>query len=340
MPARTAASLALFAIFFGAGQLFAQTQASPNAETPTVLHFSKPADTIYLAGSRAEPDGGLKKTPATSTAASPGVMYFEAAPAASPTASIAPAQPAKNMTPPALPSSAVSQSPSMTPAEVTPPAAFQTPQPVMTRSSELNERAPYSRANTLETSRVRPVFYQAPMAGPRSQATDVGEPLEAYHLQLEPPGLQRLIRLDSEKQLNERMRQEARERPLPERIQFPEEPVISREKYAGRTFPAMAMKVEPSYLCHQRLYFEERNSERYGWDLGIVQPFVSAGTFFWDVATLPYHLATDPCRFYDSSAGECLPGDPVPYLLYPPELSMSGAVAEAGTAFVLLAIFP
>ena len=186
-------------------------------------------------------------------------------------------------------------------------------------------------------SHVRPIRYQPSTAQP--QISETGEPLE-YHLQLEPPGLQRLVRLDSEQQLNERLRQEARERPVPERIQFPEEPIISKEKYARRQFPHADMKVEPNYLVYQRLYFEERNSECYGWDLGIAQPLVSTGAFFWDVAALPYHLATDSFRFYDSDAGECLPGDPVPYLLYPPTLSMSGAVAEAGTIFVLLAVFP
>src|SRR5262249_26755999 len=45
-----------------------------------------------------------------------------------------------------------------------------------------------------------------------------------YQIQLEPPGPQRLFQLESEKSLHERMRQEARERPIPERIEFPEEP--------------------------------------------------------------------------------------------------------------------
>jgi hypothetical protein len=209
---------------------------------------------------------------------------------------------------------------------------------------EQSGRAVSRRATTDidEMSRLRPVFYQAPMApaqgaaqGPAGEGTEL-----EYHLQLEPPGLQRVIRLDSEKQLDERLRQEARERPVPERIQFPQEPILSRERYSGRHFPHSEEVVEPNYLVYQRLYFQERNSERYGWDLGIVQPLVSAGAFYWDVATLPYHLATDPFRKYDSNAGECLPGDPVPYLLYPPALSMSGAVAEAGTIFVLLAVFP
>src|SRR5262249_34041205 len=98
--------------------------------------------------------------------------------------------------------------------------------------------------------------------------------------------------------------------------------------------------VEPNYVCYDRMYFEERNSERFGWDLGIIQPLVSAGIFFFDVAALPYHVGTDPCRKYECSAGYCLPGDPVPYLLCPPRLSLTGAVLEAGAVVSLVGIFP
>jgi hypothetical protein len=164
--------------------------------------------------------------------------------------------------------------------------------------------------------------------------------LNEYSIQLEPPGSERLFRLESERSLQERMRQEARQRPTLQRITFPDEPVLSREAYAARTFPPATEVVEPNYVCYERLYFEEKNSERYGWDLGFVGPFVSAAEFYWDVVTLPYHLGTEPCRKYECSAGYCLPGDPVPYLLYPPELSLTGWVLEGGTAVALFAIFP
>ena len=58
------------------------------------------------------------------------------------------------------------------------------------------------------------------------------------------------------------------------------------------------------------------------------------------MALLPYHMATDPCRKCECSAGYCLPGDPVPLLCYPPQLSLTGAVAEAATIAALFAIFP
>lgn len=165
--------------------------------------------------------------------------------------------------------------------------------------------------------------------------------LEEDLVQLEPPGPHRLFgRLDSEDALQERLRQQARQRSTPERITFPDEPVVSRESYAGRHWEPQELLAEPNNVCYGRLFFEQKNFERYGWDLYLLSPFLSAGTFFFDVATLPYHCATEPFRKCECSAGYCLPGDPVPLLLYPPELSVTGALAEAATVVGLAAIFP
>jgi hypothetical protein len=161
---------------------------------------------------------------------------------------------------------------------------------------------------------------------------------EQQTIQLIPPGPERIYRLESEDSLQERMRQEAADRG--EKIAFPDEPILSTRPYPGRHWPDRPLYVEANYVCYQRLLFEEKNSERYGWDLGAIGPFVSAAYFFKDLVLLPYHLAEDPCRCYECSAGYCLPGDPVPYLCYPPNLSLSGAAVEAGTIVALLAIFP
>lgn len=186
-----------------------------------------------------------------------------------------------------------------------------------------------------------PVAFQAP-GGPADLGTQSDE-LQRYQVQLEPPGAQRLFRLESEGQLQRRMMQEAREQSPPDRIRFPQEPVVSLQKYnaaaRNETWPTMSAVVEPRYVCHGKLLFEQRNAERYGWDLGPIHPAVSAGAFVFDWLTMPYHIATAPCR-RECSAGLCLPGDPVPLLLYPPELSISGLAAQAATVGVLIAIFP
>ena len=167
------------------------------------------------------------------------------------------------------------------------------------------------------------------------------EPTEDYQIQLEPPGSQKLFKLESEPAFFERLRQEARQRPTPERIEFPAEPVVSAQQvFAGRYYPPMVETVEPAYVCYKRLLFEAKNFDRYGWDLGFLTPFLSAGLFYFDVATLPYHMFTDPCRCCECNAGYCLPGDPVPFLLYPPGLSVTGLMAEAGAIVALPFLLP
>jgi hypothetical protein len=158
-------------------------------------------------------------------------------------------------------------------------------------------------------------------------------------ISLEPPGPERLVQLKSEKDVFEAWRQKAKDE-RNERIVFPEPPVLTREPYLGRNWPGRVCYCEPNYVNYGRLMFEEVNAERYGWDLGLFGVLVSSGYFFKDLALLPYHRFTDPLRWMESSAGQCLPGDPVPYKLYPEGLSLTGAVAEAGTIVTLFAIFP
>ncbi len=174
----------------------------------------------------------------------------------------------------------------------------------------------------------------APVKAPTEDALGVPQ------IQLTPPGTDRLFRRESEKSFQERMRQEARGRQPLDRIEFPPEPVLSTEKYAGRNFPPAREIVEPNYVCYDRLYFEQLNSERYGWDLGFFHPIFSAGKFYWDLILLPYHMGTAPCRHYDCNSGYCLPGDPVPLLLYPPDISLTGAVLETTTIVGLYMLFP
>jgi hypothetical protein len=115
---------------------------------------------------------------------------------------------------------------------------------------------------------------------------------------------------------------------------------LSDVDFTGRRFAPTTRLVEPAYITHHRLYFEELNSERYGWEAGPLQAFVSMGYFFKDFAMLPYNFAVRPCERFDTNYGKCLPGDPVPYLLYPTELSLTGGIAEAGTIVALFALIP
>ncbi|HEX3149325.1 MAG TPA: hypothetical protein VHR66_14725, partial [Gemmataceae bacterium] len=103
-----------------------------------------------------------------------------------------------------------------------------------------------------------------PPATPKATPPD---PYEAY-IRLEPPGRERLFgNRDTERELEERMRQERRDSgPQGDPIQFPEKPKLTNEPYQARKFSPMVELAEPAAVVYRRLYFEERNSERYGWD--------------------------------------------------------------------------
>ncbi len=162
-----------------------------------------------------------------------------------------------------------------------------------------------------------------------------------YPIQLEPPDIERVaLSLQSDEALRERIRQEQRERTPPERVVFPESPVLTTETYHGRSWEPSKLVVEPYYVIHRKLYFQQPNFERYGWDLGPITPVLESLAFLSDFVTFPYQVGTDPFRIMDSGAGYCLPGDPVPLLLYPPELSLTGALTEALTVVGLVALFP
>lgn len=204
-------------------------------------------------------------------------------------------------------------------------------QPKQLKPTPANSRLPEGPAGPLLRTAM-----QAPAAGAEALGGDTSQ---EYKIQLVPPGPNELFRLDSQGRLFERLRQEALQRPRPERITFPEEPILN-DPYAGRCFPPKTGIVEPFYVCYDPLLFEQRNSERWGWDLGALQPFVSAGKFFCDVALLPYKLGSMGKHPYDCNTGYCLPGDPVPLRLFPIGLSFKGILTEAATGIVLMAIFP
>jgi hypothetical protein len=189
---------------------------------------------------------------------------------------------------------------------------------------------------------------QAPAPGRDMRDKDYGPASGGFQPQLDPPGPDRIFRLESEQSLNERLKREVKQRvPKEPAAIFPEEPIVSLETYNGQLAKRVAMFekramliVEPNYVHHGSLLFEEKNSERFGWDLGIASPVVSAGYFFKDVLTLPYNLASHIGQGPDCSAGKCLPGDLVPYLIYPAEASLVGGVGQAGAILGLMAAFP
>jgi hypothetical protein len=174
---------------------------------------------------------------------------------------------------------------------------------------------------------------QQPATGPLSTVE--------RQIQLQPPSPAQVFRIESEQQWRQRIVRDSQRLRQPNPTLFPKEPKRARQTYAEREWAPLSEPAEPAYVCYGRLYFEQKNFERYGWEMPCcLTPLLSAGIFFFDVAALPYNIGTDPCRCYECSAGYPLPGDCVPFLLYTPECSITGALAEAGTVGVLAAIFP
>jgi hypothetical protein len=174
-----------------------------------------------------------------------------------------------------------------------------------------------------------------------TDTSSVVDSLKDYQIVLEPPSPQALFyRLDSDKSLEARMRQQALQRKPPEPVEWPVQPVVSNEQFKERAFARSTMIAEPTFVTYNRLYFEEKNAERYGWDLGAIQPVLSSAVFVKDFVFLPYKIAAKPLHRGDTSAGECWPGDPVPYIVYPPDISVPGSMLEAAVVVGLIAIFP
>jgi hypothetical protein len=126
---------------------------------------------------------------------------------------------------------------------------------------------------------------------------------------------------------------------------FPALPVISPPgvAYQPKTvgYEPRKLMVEPGYVVHRRLHFEEKNAERTGWDLGPLQTLVSA-TYFWrDTLLLPQSLASGCVYgFWDTSAGKCLPGNTSPYYLYPLGLTRTGTIVEGAAITGGFFLFP
>ncbi len=161
-----------------------------------------------------------------------------------------------------------------------------------------------------------------------------------FSVATELPGPDQIFRRVSEAEFFEGIRQGYKGFAGGGRIIFPEEVALTTEPYKKRQFPYVVKGVEPNYVLHGRLYFEQPNFERQGWDLGVLSPFINMGVYYYDLATLPYHYMTRPFERYDTSAGKCLPGDSTPLLLYPEELSVTGLVGEAAVVTGLFYLFP
>jgi hypothetical protein len=160
-------------------------------------------------------------------------------------------------------------------------------------------------------------------------------------IQLEPPSREQLFQLKGERSLEKEV-VEYYQRTENRTVTFPVTGVLAPPGvfYQKPVMPPARTEVVPSYLCHHPLYFEEKNSERYGWEMGIWQPFISAGTFYKDLAFLPYKMGLDHPLSCVTNVGKWQPGDCVPYILYVTPFTWKGAALESATVIGGGAVWP
>jgi hypothetical protein len=159
-------------------------------------------------------------------------------------------------------------------------------------------------------------------------------------IRTEIPGLDQLTQRLAEEDVFEKWRKEYQGRPGTQRMYFPLEERVSNEVFTGRQSPYMVRFVEPNYVVHGHLYFEQKNFDRYGWDIGPLSPGIEAGLYFYDLVMLPYHIGANACHSLETSAGKCLPGDATPLMVYREQFSITGLVFQAGAVFGGAVLFP
>lgn len=94
-------------------------------------------------------------------------------------------------------------------------------------------------------------------------------------------------------------------------------------------------------FCHQPLYFEEVNLERYGYGCRpCLQPLVSGAHFFLTVPALPYKMVVNPPRECVYTLGYYRPGDRVPWQRNYLPWNAQAAAVEAGVVVGLVFLIP
>lgn len=99
---------------------------------------------------------------------------------------------------------------------------------------------------------------------------------------------------------------------------------------------------QASGFCHQPLYFEEVNLERYGYTCKCqcLQPVCSAAHFFGTVPLLPYMMVTQPPCSCQYTLGYYRPGSWAPYQCHRPIISADAGAVEAALIVGLIFLIP
>jgi hypothetical protein len=113
------------------------------------------------------------------------------------------------------------------------------------------------------------------------------------------------------------------------------------EPLIGRDFVASTTQFKASGACHNPLYFQQVQLERYGHEAGpILQPLISSAHFFLTIPLLPYKMGLNPPNECQYALGYIRPGNCAPYMVQPFPWSTRAALIEAGAIAGGAALIP
>ncbi|MGI9470192.1 MAG: hypothetical protein ACR2NZ_01580 [Rubripirellula sp.] len=122
---------------------------------------------------------------------------------------------------------------------------------------------------------------------------------------------------------------------------LPKECLIEQVAFSPRTWTPMTMTWKASNLCHNPLYFEDVNLERYGHTHGpLFEPVVQSAHFFANIAVLPYKMGVHCPNECQYALGYYRPGNCAPWITPPVPISARGAISQAATMTGLFWLIP
>ncbi|MDA8743932.1 hypothetical protein N9N28_04790 [Rubripirellula amarantea] len=122
---------------------------------------------------------------------------------------------------------------------------------------------------------------------------------------------------------------------------LPQECLLEQVAYVPRSWTPATMTWKASNLCHNPLYFEDVNLERYGHTHGpVLEPIVQTAHFFGNIAVLPYKMGVHGPTECQYSLGYYRPGNCAPWIKPPVPLSLRGAYSQAAVMTGMFWLIP
>ena len=117
--------------------------------------------------------------------------------------------------------------------------------------------------------------------------------------------------------------------------------VTPEDRFPVRQFAGTQFTWTASNLCHNPLYFEQPDVERYGHSAGpVLQPILSGAQFLLTIPYMPSLLAMNPPNECVYPLGHYRPGSCAPYMFHPLPVSVRGLIAEGGVIAGLVFLIP